>query len=433
MSKSLLTLEESKTFCKAIFKTLQESPIENLSVDTIANPEGNPYRPSDRLHNSKNDEKDVEGLSSQIEDLSLLHPIIVVDEGDLSELLIIASGLKRLKAARDRVLAKRINLQDICKSESAGWSLDKKRAALCEALQSVVFTESETNSKLSDESVVSLLKTIRTNQEVDSFDAVMPRLALKRDDSTYRNIKRLWGVVANDALYQAFQSGLVPLEVAKRDKTQKIFEQTDKRDDLLARLKEYQSQLIEKNDLNATKQRIEEMDGYSRADMDAFVEEIAQTSEDEKEETFANPVFDIEAKNGFVSIPKIDNLKVTDTSRKNVAKVLDVFYNLSVICSQIEGFLNAVKPDEVGGKIKKDRALSFGIQPAAYGDHYIDFLSKYNMHFYSKSSAVDSHYEKERDLLLPISERKGSKSELPAKLVEAFIKRVKSSKAEKAS
>lgn len=425
------TLEESKAGIRAVFQALIQAPVEMVAPGRIINPDGNPYRFSDRLHSTSKDKSAIDDVAAQVEELSVLNPLIVVDEGLNDGSLIIASGLKRLKAVHNLssdtpVPVKRIVLSDIFAGIDANWSSEKKKACLAEALQHVVYTESETNSKLSDESVVSLLRTIKSNQQVESFREVMPRLGLKRDNSIYRDIKRLWGVVADDQLYQSFLEGVIPLEVAKKDLTQKVFEQAGKRDELLEKVKDYRRRLVDNVPDNAAKSRIEDMKGYSKFEIELLVRDVAQ-KDAEEEETFTNPVFDIEAKDGYVTVPKIEKLSVSDVSRQNVAKVLDIYYNLSMLCEQLKGYLDAAKPDEVGGQIKKERSAAFSVKSPEYGEHYIDFLDKQNMHFYAKASAIEAHHETIREILLDLRERDAlKKSERPARIIEKFIERIKS-------
>ena len=420
----LLTLDESKKYTRAVFEAIREAPVEMIQTGKIANPDNNPYRPSDRLHSENEEKEAIDDLAAQVRELSILHPLIVVDEGHPASPLLIASGLKRYKAAGEIAPVKRLVVNKLFSGDAAKWPQEKRTACLAEALQNVIFTESETNSKLSDESVISLLRLVKENQQVENFEEVMPRLGLKREKSIYRNIKRLWGVVTDDQLYAAYSEGLVPLEIAKVETTQKIFQQSERRGQLLEKFQNYRDSLIAKDTDNATKSRIAEMTGYSRFELDQTIREIELKSSDENEK-FVVPVFEVESKNGFVSVPKIDGLMVKDTSRKNVAKVLDVFYNLSMICEQLQGFLDAVKPQSVGGEIKKERALSFSVERPPYGEHYVKFIESRNMHFYANAYSVESYFESTRDVLLPVAERdKAKKSELPGKIIEAFIKRV---------
>lgn len=432
MKTVLLTLDESKAQTKIIFEMIRDLPVEMISPDRVANPENNPYRPSDRLHDSKADAEAIEDMTAQIEELSIFNPLLVVDEGDSMSPLIIASGVKRLKAAHAQsfIPVKCLKIDQLFPGQSAGWSKDKKKACLAETLQSIVFTESETNTKLSDAAVVSLLAKIRENQDVKSFDQVMPRLGLKREKSTYRNIKRLWGVVADQQLYFSFLDGTIPLELAKQDLTQKLFAQPDKKEQLLAKIKNYKDKLISSDPDNVTKGTIEAMKNYSRAEMDAILRDIDQKSEEDEKFVVLN--FEVESNNGYLTVPKIDKLTVADSRRKNVAKVLDIFYNLTTICSQLQGYLDAVKPESVGGEIQKDRAISFSVAHAPYGEHYVNFINERNMQFYSKPAPVEEFYEKNREPLFLSSERDNiKKSELPAKIVNAFIERLKTAPSKK--
>lgn len=230
MKNVILTLDESKEPMKAIFEAVAKTTPTMVPVDRIGDAPDNPYRISGRNHvnNKGEDSDDVGHLSGQLEELPLLSPILVVDHGAERGLLI-ASGVKRLRAIKmakfDEISAKVLMYDELFQGTSAKWFDEKKTALLCEILKNIVHTESWTNTKLSDESVLSLFRTIKKNyglRKLSEFNKIMQRVGIKREDTIYRNAKRIWGVAIDDVLYEQVGK-TIPFSIAKKEDVQDDF------------------------------------------------------------------------------------------------------------------------------------------------------------------------------------------------------------------
>lgn len=439
MSDPKLALDESKQPMKKIFEAVANAPVESIPIDTIRDDKENPYRLAHRGHaNSKGQDSDEVGhLSSQLEELPLLSPLIVVDHEDGCG-PIIASGLKRMRAAKaaeqTHVPVRRLKLSSLFEGDAAMWPDEKKRALLNEALQNVVFTESWSNSKLDDHSTLSLFRTIKSNYgltQISDFSKVMRRIGLKRDDSTYRNAKRIWTIAVMETLYAQVNSKVIPIGMAKNESIQDAFFQIEgagEMSNLLNRFDLYAEELRKESPQNH-RQPLMYMDGYDASKILSFIREAA--SKDPKtDDEYVQPQFAVESKDGLLTVAKVEKLDLADTDRPNLSKVLEIFYGLSSVCEQLEKFLKAVRPEVAGGRIDRANNPTIAIKNPEYGDAYMEFVRTWNMHWYCNIQKIDEHL---LNVGTPLADEGAKriaqkKNELADLLFQKFIERERQAK-----
>ncbi len=432
MRNCILGFEESSKPLSAIFDAVAKAPSEMISVDRVGDAPDNPYRLAGRNHadNKGGDSGEVEHLSGQLEELPLLSPIIVVDHGAERGLLI-ASGVKRLRAVKmaniPEIAAKVLKFDELFNGESAKWSNEKKRALLAEALKNVTHTESWTNTKLTDESVLSLFRTIKENygfSKVSDFSKVMKRVGIKREDSIYRNARRLWGVAVNDRLFEQVGK-TIPLSIAKRDDIQDDFallQDENKIDALLKLFDIYADSLCHEDSDNRGKALVE-MKKFESGKVVTLIKQVKDEGNENIDDAYAEPRFPVDFRDGSLTVPKIDQFTLSDVSRKNIARVVEIHYNLTSICGQIETFLKAVRPEDIGEKIDRSKVPNISIQAPNFDQGYLDFVNRWNMQWYCNIQKVEKFLEKAGIILAEEHTKRRAEKEgrLDQLLFEKFI------------
>lgn len=382
---SALSFSESKPVVKHIFEVIAKAKVEFQPIGEIQ--DDSQYRLDDRTH-MKGAEKtlEVKDLAEQLDELAMLNPILIIQHGSSFQ---IASGRKRWRAAEEagltEVPVKCISFETLFPGESALWDSQKKEALLKEALNNVVYSESEHNSKLTDKSILSFLRQIKENYGYvkNEFELVMRRLGLKRDKSEYRNIKRLWGVVTDDTLFNLVQENSLRLSDAKSEKTQETFALPEK----VIKIREYLEtcRQNEKEENGESAKALTESEKY--ADIVAFIRNTGNASSDDNADDYRVPNFRVDARGTFLKVPAI-SLNLADRNRSNVAKIVEHYYVLLQVTAQLEEMLKGLKPNQVGERIQPV-GISPTISPIEYGDRYLEFVRSWNMQHYCNIKEVE--------------------------------------------
>ena len=382
--------EEASSFQKLVFNSVANATVTLIAEDEIQEC-GLNLQKRTYVKPDSDEAKGVEDLAIQLSELSLLHPIIVVD---LDGEIFLVSGRKRLEAFRHsranssdkKIPCKVLVYQDLFKGLS--WSEEEKMGQLQEALYNVSYSESAHNTQLSDETIIEFLRQIKANygHSAELFEPVMKRLGLKRDNPAYRNIKRLWAVAANDTLYGAVENGLIQIGEAKKDDLCNQFLDQEKAKIIVERLEEYKRELAQEqgNDDGP----IYNMSGYNKGRASGIISQ-SNPEPDEKNETYRVPDFDVRVDGTKVKVPTLD-LDLSDNRRANIAKIVEFHYKLKKLVDDLESAIAAMKIEEAGGSASP---ISLNPRAVKAEPEYIQYIRDHNLHKYANSDRILEFYK----------------------------------------